>query len=309
MGWWLALVLLALVLLWALGSGQFALAPAQLAEALWARATGAASPLPPAAETVLWNIRLPRIAAGMAVGAMLAAAGAAYQGMFRNPLVSPDILGVSAGAGLGAVVAIYLGLSMFAVQWLAFGGGLVAVAVVVAISACVRRHDPVLVLVLAGIALGALLGAGIALIKTLADPNTQLPSITFWLMGGLSAVTLQEVAATAPVMLAALLPLLLLRWRINLLALPDEEARALGVPVGGCAWCWWFAPRWARRRPCRWPASSAGSGWWCRMWRACWSALISCACCRLRPCWARALWWLPIRWPAPWRVSSCRWAF
>ncbi len=231
-GWLLALALLALVLLWALGSGQFALAPAQLAEALWARATGATSPLAPAAETVLWNIRLPRIAAGMAVGAMLAAAGAAYQGMFRNPLVSPDILGVSAGAGLGAVVAIYLGLSMFAVQWLAFGGGLVAVAVVVAISACVRRHDPVLVLVLAGIALGALLGAGIALIKTLADPNTQLPSITFWLMGGLSAVTLQEVVATAPVMLAALVPLLLLRWRINLLALPDEEARALGVPVG-----------------------------------------------------------------------------
>ena len=138
-------------------SGQFALEPAQLVEALWARATGAASPLPPAAETVLWNIRLPRIAAGVAVGAMLAAAGAAYQGMFRNPLVSPDILGVSAGAGLGAVIAIYLGLSMFAVQWLAFGGGLIAVAVVVAISACVRRHDPVLVLVLAGIALGALL--------------------------------------------------------------------------------------------------------------------------------------------------------
>jgi ABC-type enterobactin transport system permease subunit len=200
----LALALLDLVLLWALGSGLFALAPAQLAEALWARATGATSPLAPAAETVLRNIRLPRIAAGLAVGAMLAAAGAAYQGMFRNPLVSPDILGVSAGAGLGAVVAIYLGLSMFAVQWLAFGGGLVAVAVVVAISACVRRHDPVLVLVLAGIALGALLGAGIALIKTLADPNTQLPSITFWLMGGLSAVTLQEVVATAPVMLAAL---------------------------------------------------------------------------------------------------------
>ena len=154
MGWWLALVLLALVLLWALGSGQFALAPAQLAEALWARATGAASPLPPAAETVLWNIRLPRIAAGMAVGAMLGAAGAAYQGMFRNPLVSPDILGVSAGAGLGAVVAIYLGLSMFAVQWLAFGGGLVAVAVVVAVSTCVRRHDPVLVLVLAALRRG-----------------------------------------------------------------------------------------------------------------------------------------------------------
>jgi iron complex transport system permease protein len=231
-GWLLALGLLLAVLLWALAVGQFALSPQQLGQALWAALTGAPSPLPPHAETVLWNIRLPRIAAGMVVGAALAAAGAAYQGMFRNPLVSPDILGVSAGAGLGAVLGIFMGWSMVVVQLLAFGGGLAAVAVVVAVAASVRRHDPVLVLVLAGIALGALLGAGIALIKTLADPNTQLPSITFWLMGGLSAVTLQEVRVTAPLMLAALLPLVLLRWRINLLGLPDEEALALGVQVG-----------------------------------------------------------------------------
>lgn len=231
MGWVLALGLLAAVLLWALAAGQFSIAPQQLWQSLLARAMGTASPLSASAETVLWNIRLPRIAAGLAVGATLAAAGAAYQGMFRNPLVSPDILGVSAGAGLGAVLGIFLGWSMAAVQALAFGGGLAAVAVVVAISASVRRHDPVLVLVLAGIALGALLGAGIALVKTLADPNTQLPSITFWLMGGLSAVTLPELGATAPVMLCALLPLMLLRWRINLLGLPDEEALALGVPA------------------------------------------------------------------------------
>lgn len=231
MGWVLALALLAAVLLGALAAGQFSIAPQQLWQSLLARATGTASPLSASAETVLWNIRLPRIAAGLAVGATLAAAGAAYQGMFRNPLVSPDILGVSAGAGLGAVLGIFLGWSMAAVQALAFGGGLAAVAVVVAISTSVRRYDPVLVLVLAGIALGALLGAGIALVKTLADPNTQLPSITFWLMGGLSAVTLPELGATAPVMLCALLPLMLLRWRINLLGLPDEEALALGVPV------------------------------------------------------------------------------
>ena len=231
LGWWPALVLLALVLLWALGSGQFALAPAQLAEALWARATGAASPLAPAAETVLWNIRLPRIAAGVAVGAMLAAAGAAYQGMFRNPLVSPDILGVSAGAGLGAVVAIYLGLSMFAVQWLAFGGGLVAVAVVVLISTCVRRHEPVLVLVLAGMALGALLGAGIALIKTLADPNTQLPSITFWLMGSLGKGDMQDVWSMLPVTIICLAVLFLFRNQIDVLSAGEDEAAALGVNV------------------------------------------------------------------------------
>lgn len=230
-GWLLGLALLAAVLLWALGSGQFALAPGQVWQALWAKAAGQASPLPASAETVLWNIRMPRIAAGMAVGAALAAAGAAYQGMFRNPLVSPDILGVSSGAGLGAVLAIFLGWSMVAVQLLAFAGGMAAVAVVVLISSGVRRHDPVLVLVLAGISLGALLGAGIALIKTLADPNTQLPSITFWLMGGLSAVSLQDVATSVPIMLLALVPMVLLRWRINLLGLPDEEALSLGVPV------------------------------------------------------------------------------
>ena len=230
-GWLLGLLALAAVLLWAVHAGQFALGPQQLWQSVLARAAGLPSPLPVAAETVLWNIRLPRISAGLAVGAMLAAAGAAYQGMFRNPLVSPDILGVSSGAGLGAVVAIFLGWSMAAVQALAFVGGLGAVAVVLLISAGVRRHDPVLVLVLAGIALSALLGAGIALIKTLADPNTQLPSITFWLLGGLSAVTLADVRATLPVMLIALLPLVLLRWRINLLGLPDEEAQALGVNV------------------------------------------------------------------------------
>jgi len=230
-GWGLGLALLVLVLLWALGAGQFPLTPAQVWQSLYAKVGGSASPLPGNAEAVLWNIRMPRIAAGVAVGAVLAAAGAAYQGMFRNPLVSPDILGVSAGAGLGAVVGIFWGFSMAVVQLLAFAGGLAAVAVVVLISTSVRRHDPVLVLVLAGIALGALLGAGIALIKTLADPNTQLPSITFWLMGGLSAVTLQDVGATVPVMLLALVPMALLRWRINLLGLPDEEALSLGVSV------------------------------------------------------------------------------
>jgi iron complex transport system permease protein len=172
------------------------------------------------------------VAAGLLVGAALAAAGATYQGMFRNPLVSPDILGVSAGAGLGAVAAIYLGLPIVAVQALAFVGGLLAVGVVLAVAGLVRRHDPVLVLVLAGVAVGALLGAGISLVKILADPMAQLPTITFWLLGGLNAVTAADLLATAPALLAGLVPMALLRWRINLLGLPDEEALALGVAVG-----------------------------------------------------------------------------
>ena len=100
------------------------------------------------------------------------------------------------------------------------------------LSLLVRRHDPVLVLVLAGVAVGALLGAGIALIKTVADPTTQLPSITFWLMGGLNAITVSDLLGTAPALLLGLLPMALLRWRMNLLSLDDDEAEALGVPVG-----------------------------------------------------------------------------
>ncbi len=229
--WAVAGVLLLAVVVTAFALGKFPIAPADLLRAVWARLSGTESGLTPAQETVVWNIRLPRVAAGLLVGAGLAAAGAAYQGMFRNPLVSPDILGVSAGAGLGAVLGIYLGLPLAVVQALAFIGGLLAVGTVVGVSGLVRRHDPVLVLVLAGIAVGALLGAGISLIKILADPTTQLPSITFWLLGGLNAVTTADLAVTAPVMLVGLVPMALLRWRMNLLSLADEEAQALGISV------------------------------------------------------------------------------
>lgn len=230
--WALAVAALLLVVLAAFALGKFPIGPADLARIVWARISGSETGLPPAMETVIWNIRLPRIGAALLVGAVLSAAGAAYQGMFRNPLVSPDILGVSAGAGLGAVLAIWLGLPLGAVQGFAFVGGLSAVGAVLGLSLLVRRHDPVLVLVLAGVAVGALLGAGIALIKTVADPTTQLPSITFWLMGGLNAITASDLLGTAPALLLGLLPMALLRWRMNLLSLDDDEAEALGVPVG-----------------------------------------------------------------------------
>ena len=230
-GWLGASVLLLLTLVIAATAGKFPLPPGDLLRSLAAHLFGGTSPLTDSAETVIWNIRLPRIAAGVLVGAALAAAGAAYQGMFRNPLVSPDILGVSSGAGLGAALAIFFGMPMALVQGLAFIGGLASVGTVYWIAGLVRRHDPVLVLVLAGVAIGALLGAGISLLKILADPYTQLPTITFWLLGGLNAVTPGDLAATAPAMLAGLLPMALLRWRVNLLSLADEEASALGLEV------------------------------------------------------------------------------
>ncbi|SQA62927.1 Probable ABC transporter permease protein HI_1471 [Yokenella regensburgei] len=187
--------------------------------------------LSPEDRIVFWQIRLPRILAALLLGAALAGAGTTYQGMFRNPLVSPDILGVSAGAGLGACTAILLGLPMVLIQLYAFCGGLLVVAGVWLITRRVRRHDPVLTLVLVGIALSTLCGAGISLIKILADPYTQLPSITFWLLGGLSSVTLRDLSVAAPVILTGIVPLLLLRWRMNLLTLSDDEARSLGINV------------------------------------------------------------------------------
>jgi iron complex transport system permease protein len=184
------------------------------------------------AATVVWGVRVPRVAAALLVGAALAAAGAAYQALFRNPLVSPDILGVSAGAGLGAVLGIFLSLPVAAIQLFAFAGGLGAVALVGLVAGSVRNADPTLALVLTGVVVGALAGAATSLLKVLADPYDQLPAITFWLLGSLASVTQGDVAPALPAVALGLVPLILLRWRINVLSLGDEEARALGVEAG-----------------------------------------------------------------------------
>ena len=177
------------------------------------------------------HIRTPRIFVACLVGAALAAAGATYQGMFKNPLVSPDILGVSSGAGLGASLAIFYNLPMFYVQLFAFSGGILAVLCVSMVASRSRNQDPILVLVLSGIAIGSLLGAGISLLKILADPFTQLPSITFWLLGSFTAVGVKELSQLTPILILGILPLFLLRWRLNLLALEEDEAKSLGIPI------------------------------------------------------------------------------
>jgi iron complex transport system permease protein len=212
--------------------GRYPVAAGDLLTLLWAKLTGGAHGLDTAAETVVWKIRGPRVVAAVLIGAALAAAGAAYQNMFRNPLVSPDILGVSAGAAVGAVLGIFLSLNVILIQSLAFAFGLAAVALVYAVSNAVRGHDPLLVLVLAGVVVGSLLGACVALMKYLADPYNQLPAITFWLLGSLASASPADVWSTLPLMLIGLTPMWLLRWRINLLSLDDEEARALGVETG-----------------------------------------------------------------------------
>ena len=217
-----AAVLLGLVLV-AFAVGRYPVTVSELLSVLWGQPVG------PNVETVVLQVRGPRVLAALVVGAALAGAGTAYQGMFRNPLVSPDILGVSTGAALGAALAIFLSKSILLTQAFAFAGGLAAVGLVYGVGSRLRGHDPLLALVLTGVVIGTLLGSAIALLKYLADPYNQLPAITFWLLGSLAAISPKDIAYSIPLVLAGLVPMLLLRWRVNLLALPDDEARALGV--------------------------------------------------------------------------------
>jgi iron complex transport system permease protein len=227
--WGLGVAALAGLAALAFAVGPFPVAPGDVLSILVAKLTGGTHAAPPNAEAVVLQIRGPRVCAALAVGAALAAAGTAYQSVFRNPLVSPDILGVSAGAALGALLGIWCSLDAWAVQLLAFGGGLGAVALVCGLAASFRQHDPILLLVLSGIVLGALLGACIALLKFLADPYNQLPAMTYWLLGSLAGITAADALAVLPTSAAGIAVLWLLRWRINVLAMGDEEARALGV--------------------------------------------------------------------------------
>ena len=220
--WWALLVLLAGVLV-AFTVGR---TPVSLPQ-LWAALSG--GELSESLRTVVWQIRAPRILAAVAVGAALSVAGAAFQGLFRNPLVSPDILGASAGAALGALLGIFFSLGLAGIQLAAFAGGLVAVALVYATGSAVRQGDPILVLLLAGIVIGSLLGAGIGLVKTLADPYNQLPAMTFWLLGSLAGAHADDLPALLVPVALGLGVLLLLRWRLDVMSLPEEEARALGA--------------------------------------------------------------------------------
>jgi iron complex transport system permease protein len=225
----LALLLVMLMLAAAL-VGAYPISTGEMIAAMGRRLSGT----PPVSQidTVLFEVRLPRVLAAVLGGASLAGAGAAYQTLFRNPLVSPDILGVSTGAGLGAVFGIFISLPVFGIQICAFAMGLATVGLVYSIASVVHGREPILVLVLAGVVVGSLAGAAISLLKILADPYDQLPAIVFWLLGSFSATRKAEVWAALPLVLVGVLPLLLLRWRINVLSLGDEEAKALGVEAG-----------------------------------------------------------------------------
>ena len=174
------------------------------------------------------NVRLPRILLACLVGCALSAAGASYQTVFQNPMAAPDILGASSGACFGAALAILTGQSSVTVTLYAFCASLLSVALVYLVGSR-TRGSRVVNLLLAGIMVGSLFTAGTSYIKLVADPSNQLPQITYWLMGSLSGTRMKTVGFAAVCMTMGLLPLLLLRWRMNLLTLSADEARAMGV--------------------------------------------------------------------------------
>ena len=178
--------------------------------------------------TAVMNIRLPRILLACLVGGCLSAAGTAYQSVFQNPMASPDILGASSGACFGAALAILFDFSQSMIVLTAFAVSLSTVWLVHLISRHTRGSKTMNTL-LAGIMISSLFSAGTSYVKLVADPTDQLPEITYWMMGSLSGVRMNEIKFVIWPMLFGIIPLLLLRWRINLLTLGQEEAYAMGV--------------------------------------------------------------------------------
>jgi iron complex transport system permease protein len=208
--------------------GRFVIAPADVARILWGQFFPGPHDWPASVETIVMQIRLPRSIMAMFVGAGLAASGAAYQGMFRNPLVSPDILGVTAAAGFGAALALLLSRNAVELQLIAFAFGLLGVLLTY-LLARVYRATPVLMLVLSGVVVGAFFSALLSGTKYVADPESKLPAITYWLLGSLNATSSHSLAMALPPIIVGGLGLLLVRWQLNVLAMGDEEARSLGI--------------------------------------------------------------------------------
>ena len=218
------------VAVYAIGLGRYEIPPGKVVQALYEYAvTSHQENFEPTIEyNLVTRIRLPRIAAAMLIGASLGVTGAAFQGIFRNPLVDSNILGVTSGAGFGAALMLLLHAGPFYVQLAAFGFGMVAVLLAFFVSR-LYYSAPLLVLTLVGILIGSFFGSLTSLLKYVADPLDTLPAITYWLLGGLTGVTRADIPMLMIVTLGGMGTLWLVRWRLNVLSLGDAEARALGL--------------------------------------------------------------------------------
>ena len=227
-----ALILLTLVI--ATTTGSYATPPTQLrsilTDLITGRGVGAANQR---AAYVLWVIRIPRLLLSLMVGGSLAISGAAYQGLLRNPMVSPDILGVASGSSTGAILCLLLGTPLWVTQGMAFLFGLGAVAIVLLLGRLIGRgSSKLLVMVLAGVVISSIFSALTSFIKYIADANDKLPEIVFWLMGSFArSGSWHSLLVLAISMVVSTVPLMLLRHRMNVMSFGEEEAQTMGVDV------------------------------------------------------------------------------
>lgn len=211
--------------------GKYPVSPGESLKIMLASLFGKAGSTNEMTVNVVLGLRVPRILASVIVGGALSMSGGAYQGIFKNPLVSPDFLGVSSGACIGAAVAILLSLSATYISIFAFVFGIAAVLITVAIPAVMGNRSNVM-LVLSGIIVGTAMSSILGFIKYIADPNTQLASITYWTMGSFSYITLAELFAVLPIIVIPGVILVLMAWWIDVLSMGEDEARSLGARVG-----------------------------------------------------------------------------
>ena len=183
------------------------------------------------AEIVVWNVRIPRILLSLICGAGLSVAGASFQALFSNPLATPDTLGCANGASFGAALGILLGFNAFGVQVSALMAGILAVLLVFVLTGKRGYQNSLMMVILGGMVISSLFSALVSLVKYVADPSDVLPVITFWLMGSFSGATMKNLMTGGPFILIGTGILFLMRYRLNVLTLPEDEARTMGVNV------------------------------------------------------------------------------
>ena len=231
--WYVNLSLFILLLcgfLLALCIGKYPVTVPEALQIIAGRLFGIQGDWPRMTENVIFGLRLPRILASICCGAALAISGATYQSTFKNPLVSPDLLGVSSGACIGAAIAILMSLPFAYIQLFAFCGGLLAVFLTISIP-YLMRSDSNIMLVLSGIIVGGLMSSMLGFLKYIADPTTKLADITYWQMGSFSYVAIPSLLSVLPAMIISAVVLIALSWRLNILSMGENEAKTLGANV------------------------------------------------------------------------------
>lgn len=218
--------------LFSMSIGHYEISAYEVLDMLFSKLTASEMRYGDMMQTVVFEVRLPRVILAMMVGCSLSVSGAVYQCVFKNPMASPNILGTSSGAGLGTALAIIFSFGAVYTQMISFAFGLLAVAITYAISAKIgRRGNLILVFVLTGILVSTVFQALISLVKYTADPYEKLPAITFWLMGSLSTAGKNDILIILIPFLLGIVPLFLMRWRLNILSLGDDDVKCLGIDV------------------------------------------------------------------------------